>query len=50
MEGIELLVSWNFEDVVNLRTKRLLPMLAGKHGYFKLLTIVSPQEFSETAQ
>jgi predicted nucleic acid-binding protein len=45
--GMDMLVTWNFVDMINLHTKRLLPMLSAKHGYFKQLLIVSPQEFGE---
>jgi len=45
VEGIDILVSWNFEDMVNIRTRRLLPMLCAKHGYLKQPIIASPLEF-----
>ena len=45
VEGMDYLVSWNFDDMVNVKTKRLFPMLCAKHGYLKHLMILSPLEF-----
>lgn len=47
VHGMDILVSWNYDDMVNRRTKRLLPMLSVKHGYFRQLSILTPWEFFE---
>lgn len=43
--GMDYLASWNFDHMVQVKTKRRLPVLAAEHGYFKHPMIVSPQEF-----
>lgn len=43
--GMDLLVSWNYDEIVNIRTKRLLPVLSVKHGYPRWPMILTPQEF-----
>ncbi len=43
--GMDYLVSWNFEHMVAVKTKKRLPVLAAQKGYFKHPLIVSPQEF-----
>ena len=45
--GMDYLVSWNFQHMVHVRTKKKLPVLAAGGGYFKYPLIVSPQEFLE---
>ena len=45
VHGVNFLVSWNFKHMVNFRTIGKLPMLAAKNGYFKPLSIVTPEFF-----
>jgi hypothetical protein len=44
--GMDLLVSWNYQHMVNYHTKRHLPVISAGQGYFKQLIIASPNEFS----
>lgn len=45
VNGMDILASWNYDDMVNIRVKKLLPMLSVKHGYFHQLMILTPKEF-----
>ncbi len=45
--GYDVLVSWNFRHMVNVKTQLLLPSLSAQRGYFKKLLILSPVQFQE---
>jgi len=44
--GADALVSWNFRDIVNIRTRRAVHSVNLRLGY-SLVEIVSPEEFIE---
>lgn len=46
VSGVDAIVSWNFRDIVNIRTRRAVHSLNLRHG-FPLLEIVSPEEVIE---
>ncbi len=43
--GCDILASWNFSHMVNVKTQRRLPMISAQHGYFKHPVICSPASF-----
>jgi predicted nucleic acid-binding protein len=45
-EGVDAVVSWNFRDIVNIRTRRVVHSLNLRLGY-PLIEIVSPEEVIE---
>ena len=44
--GVDALVSWNFRDIVNIRTRRAVHAINLRLGY-PLIEIVSPEEVIE---
>ena len=43
MSGVDAVVSWNFRDMVNIRTRRAVHSVNLRLG-FPLIEIVSPEE------
>jgi len=46
VSGVDAVVSWNFRDIVNIRTRRAVHSLNLRFGY-PLIEIVSPEEVIE---
>ena len=44
--GVDAVVSWNFRDIVNIRTRRAVHAINLRLGY-ALIEIVSPEEVIE---
>jgi predicted nucleic acid-binding protein len=44
LNNIDLLISWNFKHLVNVKTKRIVNLVNAKNGY-KEIEIISPPEF-----
>lgn len=47
VEGVDVVVSWNFRHMVNLKVKRDLPVLLAQERYFRQYEIISPYEYAE---
>ena len=45
-DGVDAVVSWNFRDIVNIRTRRAVHSVNLRLGY-PLIEIVSPEEVVE---
>lgn len=45
VNGVDYVVSWNFEHMVQAKTQKRLPILCAQAGYFRQILIVSPQSF-----
>jgi len=43
VNGVDYLVSWNFEHIVKVKTRRMVSLINLKHGY-KPIEIVTPSE------
>ncbi len=48
--GMDVLVSWNYKHLVNLRRRELFRQVGVSNGYYKPLQIVTPPEVSDVAQ
>ncbi|HIB67695.1 MAG TPA: hypothetical protein EYO33_21990 [Phycisphaerales bacterium] len=47
MTGVDVVVSWNFRHLVNLKVKQRLPVILAQGRYLRHFDIISPYEFSE---
>lgn len=47
VEGVDVVVSWNFRHMVNLRVKRSLPAILAQERYLRHYEIISPYEYIE---
>jgi len=48
--GLDVLVSWNYRHLVNVRRRELFHQVGITNGYYKPLQIVTPPEVSDVAQ
>lgn len=46
--GVDVLASWNFRHMVNLKVKQDLPVLLAQERYFRQYAIISPYEYRES--
>lgn len=46
LHRVDVLVSWNFRHTVNLKTKKNLPLVLAKNGFFHHDEIISPYEYT----
>ena len=46
LHRVDVLVSWNFRHMVNLKTKKNLPLVLAKNGFFHHYEIISPYEYT----
>ncbi len=47
LHRVDVLVSWNFRHMVNLKIKQRLPLILAKNGCFHNYEIISPYEYFE---
>ena len=47
VRGVDVVVSWNFRHMVNLKVKIKLPVLLAQERYLRHFEIVSPYEYPE---
>jgi hypothetical protein len=47
---LDVLVSWNYKHLVNIKRRELFNHIGSMNGYYKSLQIVSPPEVSDVAQ
>jgi predicted nucleic acid-binding protein len=45
--GVDVLISWNFRHMVNLKVKQKLPVILAEQMYFRQFQLISPFEYSE---
>lgn len=45
--GVDVLISWNFRHMINLKVKQKLPVLLAEQRYFRQFQLISPFEYSE---
>ena len=45
--GVDVLISWNFSHMINLKVKQKLPVLLAEQRYFRQFQLISPFEYSE---
>jgi predicted nucleic acid-binding protein len=50
VHGLDFLVSWNFQHMVNYKTVHRLPVIAAKNQYFNRLSILSPSAFRDVIE
>lgn len=47
LHQVDVLVSWNFRHMVNLKIRKQLPLVLAKNGCFHKYEIISPYEYFE---
>ena len=47
LHRVDVLVSWNFRHMVNLKMRQQLPLVLAKNGCFHKYEIISPYEYFE---
>ena len=47
LHRVDVLVSWNFRHIVNLKMRQQLPLVLAKNGCFHKYEIISPYEYFE---
>jgi len=45
--GVDVVVSWNFRHMVNLKVRQRLPVVLAQERYLRHFDIISPYEFPE---
>jgi len=48
--GLDVLVSWNYRHLVNVRRRELFHQVGVMNGFYKAIQIVTPPEVSDVAQ
>lgn len=46
VEGIDVVVSWNFKHMVNLKMRQSLPIVLAQERYLRQYQIISPYEYA----